>query len=220
MSQYRTVPDDYDWEPYERLLVRRHVRPEDRVLELGTAIGATAITAASIVGGDSVLTIDANPKIMAKARENFKAEELPIHTKIGICRNRHKYNPSERVKFYIAEQFVDSRLIPDTLPALFDDAYDDDVMSDIVGVVRSRTMCLEDLIAEFRATVLICDIEGGETELLTGADLSGLRLIILETHPVRGGTEEAVEAMFAVLKSQQFGILDHPVGTVMAWQKY
>jgi hypothetical protein len=29
---------------------------------------------------------------------------------------------------------------------------------------------------------LICDIEGGEIELLIGADLAGIRLIIMEVH--------------------------------------
>ncbi len=40
----------------------------------------------------------------------------------------------------------------------------------------------EDKIAERRANVLVCDIEGGEADLLTGADLSGIRLIVMETH--------------------------------------
>ncbi|MEL7345954.1 MAG: FkbM family methyltransferase, partial [Pseudomonadota bacterium] len=39
------------------------------------------------------------------------------------------------------------------------------------------------LIEQSRPTVLIADIEGAEVEVLRAADLTGLRLILVETHP-------------------------------------
>jgi hypothetical protein len=46
-----------------------------------------------------------------------------------------------------------------------------------------------------RADVLICDIEGGETDLLTHADLTGVRLIIVETHTWAVGAERTSAMM-------------------------
>jgi hypothetical protein len=59
--------------------------------------------------------------------------------------------------------------------------------SNIVKTVEIPISCLEDTIADHGATVLICDIEGGEVELLGNADLSGIRLIILEAHYAEAG---------------------------------
>jgi len=53
--------------------------------------------------------------------------------------------------------------------------------------------------------VLVCDIEGGEVELLMGADLSALRLIILETHYWAQG-ETATDAMVRELILSGFSI--------------
>jgi hypothetical protein len=52
----------------------------------------------------------------------------------------------------------------------------------IINTVRIPVFCLEDEIDLHRANVLICDIEGGEIDLLTEADLNGIRLVIMETH--------------------------------------
>jgi hypothetical protein len=77
--------------------------------------------------------------------------------------------PSE-VEFSIARDFWSSRL------------HVGPITEDIIETVRVPTACLEDQIEAHRATVLICDIEGGEIELLIGADLAGIRLIIMEVH--------------------------------------
>ena len=47
--------------------------------------------------------------------------------------------------------------------------------------VPTRTWA--EVMAQFRPDVLLMDIEGGELALLEGADLSGLRAIVLEFHP-------------------------------------
>jgi hypothetical protein len=48
--------------------------------------------------------------------------------------------------------------------------------------VQVPILCLEDKIESHRATVLTCDLGGGEVELLCQSDLSRIRLIILKTH--------------------------------------
>ena len=39
------------------------------------------------------------------------------------------------------------------------------------------------MVEELKPTVLLCDIEGGELDLLEHADLSGIRAIVMEFHP-------------------------------------
>ena len=44
---------------------------------------------------------------------------------------------------------------------------------------------LNDVVAEFKPNVLVCDIEGGELELIPALDASGLRAVLMELHPDR-----------------------------------
>ena len=44
---------------------------------------------------------------------------------------------------------------------------------------------LNDVVAELKPNVLVCDIEGGELELIPALDASGLRAVMMELHPDR-----------------------------------
>lgn len=184
-----------DYEREERELVRSLLRPGDRVLEAGTAIGLVSMTAAAIVGGDGIVTFDANAAIAADARLNFSRNGLDgIQSFVGILRNRQTMgSPGETVPFYIDRDFWTSRL----------NASPDD--PSLVGVVQVPSYCLESQIEQHRANVLICDIEGGEIELLMQADLTGIGLIVLETHPWSVG-EEATAALIGRLTETGFAV--------------
>jgi FkbM family methyltransferase len=160
------------YEARERRLVKALLQPGDRVLEVGTALGIVAMTAASVVGAASVRSFDANPDIAADARENFQRNGLQaIESHVGVLQSRHAAPPlPPSVDFFIDRAFWGSRLNA----SLADPK--------IVRVVQVPTRCLEDEIRSFEANVLVCDIEGGEVDLLMQADLSGIRLIVMEIH--------------------------------------
>ena len=61
----------YEWQ--ERVLVKKFLQPTDRVLEIGTAIGVVAMTAASIVGQHHVVSFDANRRSSTTRRTIFCA---------------------------------------------------------------------------------------------------------------------------------------------------
>jgi len=185
------------YESHERDLALTLLTPQDRVLEAGTAIGVVSMTAASIVGAANVSTFDANPYIIADARQNFVLNDMPgINAQVGVLANRSSdLLPRGEVAFYVASDFWASRLF-----ASIDDP-------DIIDVVQVPVRCLEDEIARGGATALICDIEGGEVDLLTRADLSGIRTIIMETHTRRAGVE-ATNAMMRKLIGQDGFNLD------------
>ena len=118
------------------------------------------------------MTFDANARIVADACRNFVYNDLAdIQSKVSVLYNRSRFSDaSSDVEFLISRDFWASRL----------DAGGD--RQDIVETVRVPTACLEDQICAHRATAMICDIEGGEVELLIGADLTGIRLIIVAVH--------------------------------------
>jgi FkbM family methyltransferase len=173
------------YEGRERWLAKEALERDDRVIEAGTAVGLVAMTAASIVGAANVLTFDANPEIVADAQHNFYRNGLgEIKSRWGVLKNlRSISRENETVDFYLAKHFWASRL----------HASEQD--KSIVRKVQAPVFCLEDEIEAHRANVLICDIEGGEVELLIRADLKGIRKIIIETHYGWIGERETDEMM-------------------------
>lgn len=183
-----------EYELGERSIVRRIVRPGDRVLEIGTAIGLISMVLAEIVGPNNVLTFDANPDIVADARGNFARNDMAgIDARNGVLRNRAATGWPDTVDFHISEQFWASRL----------DVKPED--TDIRQVLKVPSFCLEDLIAEHRANVVVCDIEGGEAALFAAADLSGIRLVVMEIHYWAVG-EPAIDAIVRKLVLDGFAI--------------
>jgi FkbM family methyltransferase len=193
------------YEGKERELVESLVKPGDRVFEIGSAVGGVSMTAARIVGAAAVMTFEANPRIASDARRNFAHNNLAeIRARTGLLYNRAAYAaaPAE-ADFYVSRDFWSSRLDPGAWSG------------DIVEIVRIRTACLEDEIEAHGANVLICDIEGGEVDLLCGAKLGGIRLIIMEVHPGFVG-QPATNRMIAYLLSEGFGIEFHHSGRGIA----
>ena len=67
---------------------------------------------------------------------------------------------------------------------------EEDPSSIKVDVLNAKTV-----FKDIKPTVLICDIEGAEADLIPKLDLSGLRAAILETHPQWIGPE-GINAVF------------------------
>ena len=191
----RQALDEGYYEARELNVLQVALRPGDRVLEVGTAIGAMAMAAAAFLGADAVASFDANPAMVADARRNFAANGLEgISAQVGVLRNRRRWVAGEAtVDFFVSRDFWYSRL--------FASAADPDV----IRVEQVPLRCLEDEIAAHKASALVCDIEGGEADLLMGADLAGVRLIIMETHYWAGGRGR-VDAMVKYVQDQGFSL--------------
>jgi FkbM family methyltransferase len=183
------------YEGQERALTKALIKPTDRVIEVGTAVGVVSMTAAVIVGPQNVLTFDANPDIVADARANFERNGLQaIKSRVGVLKNREMMGSSdETADFYIARAFWASRL----------NANEGD--EGILRKVRVPVFCLEEEIASHDANFLICDIEGGEAALLYDADLSAIKTIIMETHYWSVG-EAAIDGLMRKLVLSGFSI--------------
>ena len=200
----RTLSDG-GYEGGERRIVKAAVLPSDRVLEIGTAVGVVSMTAAEIVSPSHVLTYDANPAIVADARRNFVANGMgEINANVGVMRNRSRWSEDEtEIEFFVSRDFWASRLF----------AKPND--PDIASVVQVPPVCLESKIAEHQANVLICDIEGGEADLLDGANLEPIRLILMEIHYWAMGRQR-IDNMIRYLISKGFNVnFDHTTKNIV-----
>jgi FkbM family methyltransferase len=130
----------------------------DRIIDLSASFGILSMTAARIAGAESLLAVHRDREAANDACDNFKRNGLEvIRSRVTILGDRRALNS----------------------PASCMNAFDSE--PDIAKQGQVPVSCLEDLIDQQRATVLICDLEGGEIELLKQADLSRLRLILLKT---------------------------------------
>jgi FkbM family methyltransferase len=164
--------EDGGYEGPERSILYAALGPTDRVLEIGTAVGVLSMTAASIIGAENVATYEANPYILEDARRNFAANGYAaIYSRNAVLQARAKMaDTPPTMPFALSRDFWASRL-----GATIHDR-------DIIEVVDIPTASLEDAIETHGANFLICDIEGGEADLLLQADLSEIDTIIIETH--------------------------------------
>ena len=141
------------------------VRQNDRVLDLGAGLGLIATTAAGIATGGSVLSIEAQPDLLPLIRETWALNN------VDNAELRHgMIAPVDgpAATFFVRGDFWASSFEPTSRP------YVREVEVDQIGI--------DGLLADFKPTVICCDIEGAELELFNNADLSTVRAIVIETH--------------------------------------
>jgi FkbM family methyltransferase len=155
-----------DYELAEIKAVKALVSSADRVLEIGTGLGIVSSIAARIASEGAVLTFEANPSLETNIRALHR---LNLIKNVTPCQGTLRARPRQGVEtFHLHKNFPESSLI---------------ASEESVGTVEVSARALSDVIAEFRPTVLLCDIEGGEAELLATSDLPGVRVVIVEIHP-------------------------------------
>lgn len=165
----------YEADEYQAL--KKILRKTDRVLELGSGLGLLATYCAKRLEDNSrVLTVEADPKMADVIRATFVANDVSPELLIAAVSGSGKPMKLER-----SENFWSTK----TSPAL-------------EGVETVDGVALSTLIERHRPTILICDIEGGETTL-TETAIEGVRAVLIEVH-----SEEADKAVETWLVSQGF----------------
>ena len=144
------------YEAAEHALLAELLSPGDRLLELGTGCGYLAVAAAKLIGAERVTTVEADPEMRATIRKTFEANGVEPKLVIGAVSRDGSPRTVER-----ADNFWSSTTRPggDELSLVF-----------------------ENLLAAYDPTVLLCDIEGGESELVGTPLPRMLRAVIMETH--------------------------------------
>lgn len=152
------------YEQDERRVIPGVISACDRVLELGAGIGLVTATIARAAPAAS-LHIEANrnliPAIMNTLEANDQVAEVRNAAIVGDDFD------SDEIDLLIGAEFWSSSL------------HNREGLDQTVRVAAIR---LSDVLAEFRPTVLVIDVEGAECELLTGIPLNGVRAIAVEMH--------------------------------------
>lgn len=175
------------YEVHERRLVRQIVRPGDRVLEIGAGIGVVASLAARLCGPGNLVSYEANSKLEPIIRGNF------------------------------ALNGVEPRLVMravnlDGRPVTFN--RDDNIVSSSLAKRDSSAEAIEvaadafdDIVRDHRPGIVIMDVEGIETDLLSQGNLEGVAHIVVEIHPQVTG-QEAIDTMLARLEGLGFAVAE------------
>ena len=170
-------------ETYERKecdAVMRMVQDDDVVLELGGGIGYMSTLIATHKKVREVHTYEANPTLIPYIRSVHEANEV---TNVTVHNALLADGPGDPVPFYVRQNFLGSSM---------DKSIDED---SIVSTEMIEQRDINAVLSELKPTVLVCDIEGAEAHLLPAADLSCLRVAIVELHPQWIG-QTGVQAVF------------------------
>lgn len=144
------------YEAAEHALLVEVLTPGDRLLELGGGCGYLAVAAAQLIGANRVTTVEADPAMEATIRATFEANGVQPKLMIGAVSRDASPRVVER-----AENFWSTKTRPGgTEPGL----------------------AFDELLGVFEPTVLLCDIEGGESELCGLPLPETLRAVIIEAH--------------------------------------
>ncbi|GAA6196215.1 FkbM family methyltransferase [Pseudophaeobacter arcticus] len=162
----RTLLREGAYEAKEATAVRKLVKADDVVMELGAGIGFMSTLVATKTPAKSVHSFEANPQLMPYiAQVHAENNVTNAHVTNAVLGDQDGTAP-----FYIRKNFLASSLDP------MEDAED-------CTKVEVPTRDVNAVIKELQPSVLICDIEGAEADLLPKMDLTGLRAVVIETHP-------------------------------------
>lgn len=171
------------YEAPEMTLVSAAVRQGDRVVEIGTGVGVVSLLCNRLAGAGNVQSYEANASLEPIIRENFRMNGLsPSLTLKAVTLD------GRPVEFFHNDNIISSSVHDRGLPA---------------QKRRIDSIAINDAIAAHRADVIVMDIEGGEIDLLPGANLTAVRELIIELHPHIVG-EDAIRALISTLKERGF----------------
>ncbi|GGH20384.1 methyltransferase, FkbM family [Cribrihabitans marinus] len=162
----RTLLRSDGFEAKEADAALRLVKRGDVVMELGGGLGFLSTLLALKTRAKAVHSYEPNLALVRYAREVHalnRADKAQMHH--GVLGDA----PGEAT-FYLRDDPLTSSLFADHGPGE-------------VLPLRTPVLSAEAEIARLSPTILICDIEGAEADLLPKLDLSGLRGVLVELHP-------------------------------------
>ncbi len=177
--------------------LEKFVQPKDRVLELGGGIGYISTFIAKFLNVQAITVVEANTKLCSYIQQVHAANDVAhVALKNGVALPDAAHDepslPSDHtIPFYITDPFWSSSMIA---PAKASDAIRVDVPA----------FRLSDLVASFKPTIIVCDIEGGEVELFEQVDLTGVNYIYLELHTRVTGAHGVVRVFEAMHRHRFF----------------
>jgi FkbM family methyltransferase len=178
------------------------VRPGDRVLEIGAGIGFISTLLSRERRVSRVVAVEANPFLMDYMTLLHSCNRVRKVRRVNAVLTNET---AKSATFYLRRDFWMGSLSPAPNP--------------YVGTVEVPALNLDVLLREERIDLIVCDVEGAETELFEGADLSGVDRIFLEMHDHVTGLS-GVRRLFTTMTQHGF-VYDprHSLGSVVLFQR-
>lgn len=174
------------YEGYERELIKRVVKSDSIVLEIGTGIGLISLIARSICTNGKVRSYEANPLLEELIRSNYALnDQVPDLVMKAITTH------GKPIEFFVDHNILSSSTL------------DRNISSRPISVESER---LDDAISDFSPDTIIMDVEGAETDILGHSELEGITTMIVELHPHIVG-DEAISALKENLEQKAFNLI-------------
>ncbi|WP_133489337.1 FkbM family methyltransferase [Aliiroseovarius marinus] len=194
----RVAMDRGGYEKNESQALKRHLKPGDRVLDLGGGAGFVALQAARIVGAENVTAVEASADmskaIGANAVKNGFAEMQVVQGAV------------------VPDGFTDDTVTFEVLPGFWASSISEggEKTRKASKLVTVPALKFGDLQRRAQPTVISMDIEGAELDLASCAWWPETRIVIMEIHPERYGSH-ALRQLIKDMFSNGFGWM--PWGT-------
>lgn len=179
------------YEHTEAAALDRHLRPEDRFLDLGAGAGYLCALAARKVPGAAILGVEANPEMVEVARATLAragAEGAVIEHGAVVAETWAE----AEVPFRLRAGFWASSAVPEPATA-----------GTQGQTIRVPALRLGSVLARHRPSVVLLDIEGGEAALFDHPLPDHVRLVVLELHGKHYGPS-GIRRIFDGLSAARF----------------
>lgn len=189
----------------EARALARHFTPHDRLLDLGSGTGYMACVAGHIAGGKAVTGVEALPDMVEVARANLLRngiEGARVHWGAVVPES----HGSAHVRFGARKQFWASAILREG-----DSRYR--------AALEVPALRLSNLLRETGATVLSCDIEGGELALFEIDLPDQLRLVIIEIHPKVYGDAGVAQVLDGLRRNDMVYCAKGSAGTTLVFRR-
>ncbi|WP_390914420.1 FkbM family methyltransferase [Pseudosulfitobacter sp. SM2401] len=171
-GRIRGAMTDGGYEAKETKCLLRVVREDDVVVELGAGMGYTSTLLATKRKIKHIHAFEANPTLIPYLKAVHAANGVENATVTNAVLGSRKGS----VDFYVRRNFLASSLTPIE-------------GTNVSSVEKIEMLNTKTVFKSLKPTVLVCDIEGAEADLIPNMDLTGLRAAVIELHPQWIGPE-------------------------------
>lgn len=140
----------------------------DRVLDLGAGVGYVATMCAMLAGAENVVTVEANPDLLDVIRANLDANDCAETTLIHAAAVGHG-TPDGTIALQQARAFWASSVSSEQS----------------AHTITVPAMIVADLLAKYRPSVVMMDVEGAEATMFDTPWPAHVRVVMLELHQNR-----------------------------------
>lgn len=176
------------YEAEEARIVARALKPCDRVLEIGSGLGFVSTLIARDDRVASLVAVEADPRLAKRAASTLSLNSC-ASTEVMNAVMAPEASTGDMAVFYQRPDFWMSSMFETDVP------YD--------RIVNVPVLSLNEMLRDRAITCIVCDIEGGEVDLLKGADLAGVDRIVVELHDHITGLS-GVSTLFDIMRRKGF----------------